>query len=267
MSRYDSRTTMFSPEGRVYQVEYAMEAILNAGAALGILTKSGIVLAAEKRVPSPLLDVEKAHDTTISGDKIFKVDTHLAAVVAGMTSDANILIHHARTTAQRHLYTFHEGMPVESMALNVADIKQWYTQSGGQRPFGVAFLLAGWDAYHGYQLYHTDPSGNYSSWKAHAIGNNSGTAQSLLKSDWSEDLTLHQGIMLALKIMGRTLDISSLTSEKIELGLLTETPTTDGSLATPRFRVVGDKELAVYLDEAAKEREKEDKAAAAKEKK
>jgi len=259
MSRYDSRTTMFSPEGRVYQVEYAMEAIMHAGAALGLLTKDGVILAAEKRVPSPLLDKEKAHDTTISGDKMFRIDDHLAVVVAGMTADANILINHSRLTAQRHSYQFHEGMPAEQMALRIADLKQGYTQYGGQRPFGVAFLLAGFDVYYGFQLYHTDPSGNYNSWKAHAIGNNATTAQSLLKSDWTEGLTLNQGVQLALKAMGRTLDVAALTTDKVELGILTLTPE-----GVSKFRVVGDKEMAGYLDEAAKERAKEEKEAAAK---
>ncbi len=103
--RYDGRTTTFSPEGRLYQVEYAMEAISHAGAALGILAQDGVVLAAEKLVTSKLLD-------SMGSEKLYLIDDHIACVVSGITADANILVSQSRVAAQQYLLTYHEPMPV-----------------------------------------------------------------------------------------------------------------------------------------------------------
>jgi 20S proteasome subunit alpha 3 len=156
--RYDSRTTIFSPEGRLYQVEYAMEAISQAGAAIGILAKNGVVLAAEKRITSKLLDIRK------STEKMYKIDDHISCAVAGITADANILINYARQAAQKYFYTYQEPIPIEQLLQQICDLKQGYTQFGGLRPFGVSFLFAGWDSQFGFQLYQSDPSGNYGGW-------------------------------------------------------------------------------------------------------
>eukprot|EP01120_Amphizonella_sp_Union-15-10_P006616 TRINITY_DN2155_c0_g1_i2.p1 TRINITY_DN2155_c0_g1~~TRINITY_DN2155_c0_g1_i2.p1 ORF type:complete len:127 (-),score=15.63 TRINITY_DN2155_c0_g1_i2:282-662(-) len=123
--RYDSRTTIFSPEGRLYQVEYAMEAISHAGTCVGILTKEGVVLGAEKRVTSKLLEI------TASPEKMYKIDSHIAAAVAGITSDANILINYARLTAQRYLFSYQNPTPIEYLVRSLCDLKQGYTQIGG----------------------------------------------------------------------------------------------------------------------------------------
>eukprot|EP00656_Telonema_subtile_P006481 TRINITY_DN129_c0_g1_i5.p1 TRINITY_DN129_c0_g1~~TRINITY_DN129_c0_g1_i5.p1 ORF type:complete len:193 (+),score=48.38 TRINITY_DN129_c0_g1_i5:161-739(+) len=145
--RYDSRTTIFSPDGRLYQVEYAMEAIGHAGAALGVLAKDGVVLAAEKIVTSKLLEVEK------TSEKMYMVDDRIACAVAGIRADANILINRARLIAQQHQFKYQEPMPVEQLIQQICDLKQGYTQFGGMRPFGVSFLFAGYDEQFGYQLY------------------------------------------------------------------------------------------------------------------
>jgi 20S proteasome subunit alpha 3 len=150
--------------GRLHQVEYAIEAINNAGTCVGLLSSEGIVLAAEKRVVSKLLAPSK------TSEKTYVLDNHVTCLVAGLTADANILIHRARVASQRYLYTYQEAMPVEQVVRDVCDYKQAYTQYGGLRPFGVAFLFAGWDALHGFQLYQSDPSGNFSGWKATVIG-------------------------------------------------------------------------------------------------
>ena len=126
--RYDSRTTIFSPEGRLYQVEYAMEAIGNAGTAIGILSKDGVVLIGEKVTPKLL-------QTSTSTEKMYKIDDHVSCAVAGIMSDANILINTAKVQAQRYTYAYQEPMLV--------DTKQGYTQFGGLHPFGVSFLFAG----------------------------------------------------------------------------------------------------------------------------
>ncbi|KAK9010627.1 hypothetical protein V6N11_043507 [Hibiscus sabdariffa] len=209
--RYDSRTTIFSPEGRLYQVEYAMEAIGNAGSAIGLLSKDGVVLIGEKKVTSKLLQ------TSTSTEKMYKIDDHVACAVAGIMSDANILINTARVQAQRYTFAYQEPMPVEQLVQSLCDTKQGYTQFGGLRPFGVSFLFAGWDKNYGFQLYMSDPSGNYSGWKAAAIGANNQAAQSMLKQDYKDDITREEAVQLALKVLSKTMDSTSLTSEKLEL--------------------------------------------------
>ncbi|PSS11075.1 Proteasome subunit alpha type-4 like [Actinidia chinensis var. chinensis] len=208
--RYDSRTTIFSPEGRLYQVEYAMEAIGNAGTAIGILSKDGVVLVGEKKVTSKLLQ------TSTSTEKMYKIDDHVACAVAGIMSDANILINTARVQAQRYTYAYQEPMPVEQLVQSLCDTKQGDTQFVGLRPFGVSFLFGGWDKNYGFQLYMSDPSGNYGGWKVAAIGANNQAAQSMLKQDYKDDITREEAVQLALKVLG-TMDSTSLTSDKLEL--------------------------------------------------
>ena len=166
MSKYDTQTTTFSPEGRLYQVEYAMEAINNAATCVALLTKDGIVLGVEKKIPSKLLA------TSEESEKIYVIDDHVICAVAGLTADANILLQEAREDAQDYLYKYHQPKPVEELVSKICTYKHSYTQVGGLRPFGVSFLFAGWDKNYGYQIYHSDPSGNFYGWKAHVIGAN-----------------------------------------------------------------------------------------------
>merc|ERR1719262_110792 len=121
--------------------------------------------------------------------------------VAGITSDANVLTNELRLFGQRYHYRFRESMPCEQLVSMLCDLKQAYTQYGGKRPFGVSLLYMGWDSHHGYQLYHSDPSGNYSGWKATCIGNNSSAA-------------------VSMKVLSKTLDMTKLTSDKIEIATL-----------------------------------------------
>ena len=213
--RYDSRTTIFSPEGRLYQVEYAMEAIGHAGTCLGILATDGIVLAAERRNTNKLLD-----DVTLN-EKIYKLHSDMACSVAGITSDANVLTNELRLMAQRYLLSNGVGIPCEKLVKWLCDIKQGYTQFGGRRPFGVSILYMGWDDRYGYQLYQSDPSGNYGGWKATCIGNNGAAAVSILKQDYKEDITLDKALDLAIKVLSKTLDMTKLTADKIEIATLT----------------------------------------------
>jgi 20S proteasome subunit alpha 3 len=213
--RYDGRTTTFSPDGRLFQVEYAMEAINNAGSAVGILATDGIVIAAEKRTVSKLLTPSKTSEKTI------KLDDHLICAVAGLTADANILVNYARLAAQRYELAYQEKNPCEQLVQTVCNYKQAYTQFGGQRPFGVSFLYAGWDRHHGFQLYHSDPSGNYGGWKATAIGANNGAAKSLLKNEYEETLSVDDALKLAVKVMGKTMDTTVPSAEKLEFTTVT----------------------------------------------
>merc|ERR1712227_203293 len=214
--RYDSRTTIFSPEGRLYQVEYAMEAIGHAGTCLGILAKDGVVLAAEKRNTNKLLD------EVASSEKIYKLHDDIACSVAGITSDANVLTNELRLMAQRYLLQYQEPIPCEQLVSTLCDVKQAYTQFGGKRPFGVSLLYMGWDRHYGFQLYQSDPSGNYGGWKATCIGNNSAAAVSMLKQEYKVDeMDLQACLQLAVKVLGKTLDTNKLTADKVEIATLT----------------------------------------------
>ena len=143
-----------------------------------------------------------------------QVDDHLACAVAGITADANILINYARLAAQRYTLTYQEPIPVEQLIINICDRKQGYTQFGGLRPFGVSFLWAGWDKNFGFQLYQSDPSGNYGGWKATAIGANNQAAQSILKQEYKNEMELGDAVKLAIKVLNKSMDSTSLTSEK-----------------------------------------------------
>ena len=212
--RYDSRTTIFSPEGRLYQVEYALESISHAGTAIGIMAKDGIVLAAERKVTSALLE----QDT--STEKLYKLNDNITVAVAGLTADAEILINTARFHAQDYLLTYNEDIPVEMLVRRMSDIKQGYTQHGGLRPFGVSFIYAGYDDRYGYQLYTSNPSGNYTGWKAISVGANTSAAQTLLQMDYKDDITLEEATELALKTLSKTTDSSALTYDRLEFATI-----------------------------------------------
>jgi len=243
--RYDARTTTFSPEGRLYQVEYAMEAINMAGSTMGVIAKDGVVLVGEKKTTSKLLDQGGQHE------KLFQINSQLFCAVAGLTSDANVLIQKLRVTAHQHNFTYQEPIPVETLVTSICDVKQGYTQFGGLRPFGVSFLMAGYDENHGFQLYHTDPSGNFSGWKAYAIGLNNNTAQQMFRQDWNEDLNLQEALELAAKVLVKTMDTANPNAEKIEMGVVENTKN------GPKFRLLKDAEINKLMSAAAAKKEAE----------
>ena len=159
--------------------------------------------------------------------------------MAGLTSDANLLTNELRLIGQRYKYSYGESIPCEQLVSWLCDIKQLYTQSGGKRPFGVSILYMGWDKHYGFQLYQSDPSGeivyinnevsdtllcvgNYGGWKATCIGNNWNSAVSMLKQEYKENETsLQDALDLSIKVLSKTLDMTKLTPEKIELATLT----------------------------------------------
>ena len=140
--------------------------------------------------------------------------SNMICAVAGMTADANILINYARTAAQRHLYSYNEDIPCEQLVRRLCDLKQGYTQHGGLRPFGVSFIYAGYDPRYQFQLYQSNPSGNYGGWKATSVGANNASAQSLLKQDYKDDCDLKEACGLAVKVLSKTMDSTKLSSEK-----------------------------------------------------
>jgi 20S proteasome subunit alpha 3 len=140
----------------------------------------------------------------------------MICAVAGMNADANILINYARQNAQRYLLTYNEDIPCEQLVRRLCDLKQGYTQHGGLRPFGVSFIYAGYDHLRQFQLYQSNPSGNYGGWKATSVGANNASAQSLLKQDYKEDCDLKEACAMAVKVLSKTMDSTKLSSEKSE---------------------------------------------------
>lgn len=172
-------------------------------------------------------------------DKTYAVAAHAACTVAGLTADANILIDEARYEAGSYQYVYQEPIPMEQLVEYICNYKQYFTQRGGLRPFGVAFLLAGYDERFGFQLYQTDPSGNYSGWKATVIGANNQAGKSLLKTDYQKEAegeemktddedgkdsmpTVEEALRLAVKVLNKTMDgTGAAAAEKMELFTMT----------------------------------------------
>jgi len=190
---YDRGITIFSPDGRLYQVEYAREAVKRGTASVGVRTADGVVLVADRSARSPLMEED-------SIEKLHTVDDHVGVASAGHVADARKLVDIARRYAQRNQLRYDEPVGVESLTKEVTDAIQEYTQTGGARPFGVALLFAGIEDGEP-RLFETDPSGTPSEWQATAIGNGREQIMTHLEDEYSEDLTLGDGIALALSAL------------------------------------------------------------------
>jgi proteasome alpha subunit len=193
---YDRGITIFSPDGRLYQVEYAREAVKRGTASIGIRTPEGVVLAADKRSRSPLME-------PTSVEKIHKADDHIGVASAGHVADARQLIDFARRQAQINQLRYGEPIGIETLTKEITDHIQQYTQVGGARPFGVALLIAGVESGTP-RLYETDPSGTPYEWKAVSIGANRGDLQEYLEAEYTDELSLDEGIELALRAIAST---------------------------------------------------------------
>ncbi|MDT7866202.1 MAG: archaeal proteasome endopeptidase complex subunit alpha [Desulfurococcales archaeon] len=191
---YDRAATIFSPEGDLYQVRYAFEAVKKGWTSLGIRSVKGVVLAAEKRRLTPLLDVSDI-------EKIYKVDDHVGVAFAGMGGDGRVLIDYVRLVSVRHKLVYGEQATVEYLAKAVADVKQAYTQHGGVRPFGVALIFGGVNPDGSVKLYRTDPGGQYFSYKAVAIGMGDSFVNSFLEKMYREELSIDSAIKLAIEAL------------------------------------------------------------------
>ncbi|MDZ7730740.1 MAG: archaeal proteasome endopeptidase complex subunit alpha [Natrialbaceae archaeon] len=190
---YDRGITIFSPDGRLYQVEYAREAVERGTASIGVRTDGGVVLAVDKRIPSPLLE-----DSSV--EKIHKADDHIGIASAGHVADARQLIDFARRQAQVNQLRYGEPIGVETLTKTVTDYIQQYTQVGGARPFGVALIVGGIDNGEP-RLFETDPSGTPYEWKALAVGADRGELQNFLEDHYEGGSDLDGGIGLALNAL------------------------------------------------------------------
>jgi proteasome alpha subunit len=187
---YDRAITLFSPDGRLYQVEYAIETVRRGSLAIGIKSKDGVVLSVEERARK--LQVS---DLT---QKIFQIDDHIGVAAAGYIPDARTQVDLARFFAQSNRLIYDEPVYVEAVAKNLADMAQQFTQYAGVRPYAVALILAGVDK-NGTSLYQTDPSGTYIGYNATAIGNGSDQVNEFLEKSYHADMSMEDASSLALE--------------------------------------------------------------------
>ncbi len=188
---YDRAIVTFSPDGRLFQVEYAREAVKRGSTIIGLIFADGVVLAASK--PSAPLSMPE-----IGGQKISQLDDHLGAAISGFMADGRMLVERSRIRAQVFKLTYDEPLDVLGAVKDIADIMQAYTQYGGVRPFGVALLLGGVDE-NGPRLFEVDPSSTFYGWRAHAIGRGSPEALKILRKEWKEKMKEDEAVKLALK--------------------------------------------------------------------
>ncbi|MGQ4556148.1 archaeal proteasome endopeptidase complex subunit alpha [Halobellus sp. GM3] len=207
---YDRGTSLFSPDGRIYQVEYAREAVKRGAPSLGIRTAEGVVIAAKRRTSSSLMEGE-------SIEKLHKLDDYLGAASAGHVADARQLIDDARQAAQRNRLRYGEPLGVEALTKSLSDDIQETTQYGGTRPFGAALLIGGVDDAETNprpRLFQTDPSGAPQEWRAVAIGSGRDDIQAFLEDSWSSELSLDDGVSIAVRALleaDEELDADSVT--------------------------------------------------------
>lgn len=227
---YDRAITVFSPDGRLFQVEYAKEAVKRGATAVGVVTKDGIVLAAIKNAPSRLLVPE-------SLKKIFEIDSHIATTASGLIADARRLVDIARLEAQKHKLSYSEPASVEMIARNLCDIMQVYTQYGGIRPFGVSLLIGGFEEGEP-KLFEAEPSGALTGFKADAIGMGKKEAEEFFEKEYKEGMGIDEGIALAVAALKKT-SADSLTAGKVEVSVATS--------KKKEFAVLSEKEVEKHL--------------------
>ena len=185
---YDMTPTMYSPDGRIYQVEYAIETVKRGTLALGIKCKDGVIMAVEEN-PRAL----QVADIT---QKIFQVDQHIGVAAAGYIPDARVQVDNARFFSQSTKLTYDEPVEVETVAKHLADQCHQFTQYSGVRPYGVALIIAGVDLKGG-SIFVTDPSGTYVSYAAVAIGAGSEEVIDFLEKNYKTEIGLEEGAALA----------------------------------------------------------------------
>ena len=208
---YDRAITVFSPDGRLFQVEYAREAVKRGTTTVGVKFKDGVVLIVDKRLSSKLIEPK-------SIEKILKIDSHIGCATSGLVADARALVDRARIECQVNTFNYSEDLAVESLVKKICDFKQSYTQYGGVRPFGTAMLMAGIDA-SGPHLYETDPSGAMMAYKAGGIGAGRNEVMEVFEKDFKDNMTQTQAVNLGLKALSAANE-NNLKSEVVEIAVI-----------------------------------------------
>ena len=209
---YDHGITTFSPDGRLFQVEYARESVKRGTTTVGLKYKSGVLLIVDKRIASRLIIPE-------SIDKVYKIDEHIGFATSGLVADARQLVARARSECQNNRITYRDKVPVDILTKKICDFKQSFTQYGGVRPFGTALLIAGVDE-NGIHLYETDPSGAYQSYHAGAVGRGRNTVVDFFENKWKKNMTLNAAVKLGLEALRDSLDGEDLNTNAVEIAVL-----------------------------------------------
>ncbi|KAF2860528.1 proteasome core particle subunit alpha 5 [Piedraia hortae CBS 480.64] len=220
-SEYDRGINTFSPEGRLFQVEYSLEAIKLGSTAVGVTTATGTVLGVEKRITSTLLEAS-------SVEKVVEIDRHIGCAMSGLQADARSLVEHARVTSQSHAFHYAEPIGVESCTQAICDLALRFGESASgedeasimSRPFGVALLIAGYDE-NGPSLYHAEPSGTFYRYDAKAIGAGSEGAQAELQNSYHKSLTLADAEELVLRTLRQVME-EKLDAKNVQLASVTK---------------------------------------------
>ncbi|XP_070964215.1 proteasome subunit alpha type-7-like isoform X1 [Oncorhynchus clarkii lewisi] len=208
---YDRAITVFSPDGHLFQVDYAQEAVKKGSTAVGVRGKNVVVLGVEKKTVAKLQE-----DRTVR--KICSLDDNIFMAFAGLTADARIIVNRARVECQSHRLTVEDPATVEYITRYISSIKQRYTQSNGRRPFGISSLIVGFDFDGTPHLYQTDPSGTYHAWKANAIGRSAKTVREFLEKNYKEDMESDTDtIRLAIRAL---LEVVQSGGKNIELAIM-----------------------------------------------
>ncbi len=232
---YDRAITVFSPEGRLFQVEYALEAVNRGRTIIGIRCSEGVVLAAEEELESELQDPDFEW-------KLYQIDEHIGTAIVGLGSDARVLIDHARIYAQSNRLLYDEPIDVEVVAKRICDIKQLYTQHAGVRPFGVSLIIGGIDKT-GPKVFITYPGGAYRSYKAVAMGRGREVAESILMKEYREDMTLDEAISLAVKCLLKSAEARG-EGTRLKVAVI--------PVETKKFRLLGREEVEKYMEAVRK---------------
>lgn len=229
---YDRAITVFSPDGRLYQVEYAREAVKRGTTAVGIKCNEGIVLLVDKRVNSKLLEPS-------SIEKIFKIDNHIGVASSGLVGDARSLVDRARVESQVNRVSYDEQIDVEMLSKKLCDHMQTYTQFGGARPYGTALLIAGISDGQ-FRLFETDPSGTLLEYKATGIGIGRNAVMKVFEEEYNPEASIRDVILLGLKALHAATE-GKFDVNTVEIGVVT----TD----TPAFRKMSRQEVASFVEQ------------------
>ena len=235
------RQTVFSPDGRLFQVEYAREAVKRGTTSIGIKCSEGIVLAVDKRTTSNLVEA-----TSI--EKIFKIDEHIGAATSGLVADARALVERARVEAQINKITYSEPIRVDSLSKKLCDMLQMYTQNGGVRPFGSALIIGG--VYDGScKLFETDPSGALIEYKATAIGSGRSAAMDIFEDQYKDDMNLNDAIKLALTAINEATEHET-TANNVEIAVI--------KCDEEVYTKLSQEEVQTFIDEVVSKEESEE---------
>jgi len=227
---YDRAITIFSPEGRLYQVEYALELVKRGAPIVGISSPEGVVIVANETPESRLEDPEYFR-------KIFEIDEHIGAAISGLSSDARILINQARVYCQSNRLLYDEPVDLENLTKRIGDQNQRYTQNAGVRPFGVTMILAGVDST-GNRVFTADPSGSYRGYHATAVGRKSDEANKMLEEQYRKDMNLDEAIALAVDTVKMASE-GQLTSKTCKVAYI--------RADTKAFKRLSEKDVEKYL--------------------